>query len=404
MQAVMILLVVGMLIGLWILSGVVPAMIYYGVQLINPAVFLPVSLVICSIVSISTGSSWTTAGTVGLALIGIGKTIGVSEAMVAGAVISGSYFGDKLSPLSDTTNLAPAMVGTNLFTHIKHMTYTTVPSIIISLILFLIIGFSQSHSSIDETKIDAVLKTIEQTFVISPWLFSLPLLVFFLVKKKVPAIAALTIGSLLGAAYAVGFQNDLLVKMSASANIYQTLIETAYKGFNIETGNEMIDSLFNRGGMESMLNTIWLILAAMFFGGMLEGTGMLNTIASSIMGLVKKIGSLVAATVTSSIFLNLTTSDQYIAIVVTGRMFKSAYKRYGLAPQNLSRAVEDGATVTSVLVPWNSCGAYFATVLGVGTLSYLPFAFFNILSPIISIIIGYLGYTMIKVSDIEDEE
>lgn len=396
MQAIVILLIVGMLIGLWILSGVVPAMIFYGIQLINPSFFLPVCLVLCAIVSLSTGSSWTTAGTVGIALIGIGKTIGVSEAMVAGAVISGSYFGDKLSPLSDTTNLAPAMAGTDLFTHIRHMTYTTVPAILIAFIGFTILGFTQASSQITNGSVEAVLKTIDSTFNISPILFTLPVIVFILVKRKVPAIAALTIGSLLGAVYALIFQTPLMETLSTKGHFYRTLVEIAYQGFKIDSGNEMIDSLFNRGGMESMLNTVWLIITAMFFGGMLEATGMLKTIADWMISFVKSVGSLVATTVCSALFLNVTTSDQYISIVVTGRMFKDAYKKLGLAPQNLSRAVEDGATVTSVLVPWNSCGAYFSAVLGVGTLSYLPFAFFNILSPVISIFIGYMGYTMIK--------
>jgi Na+:H+ antiporter, NhaC family len=396
MQAIVILLIVGMLIGLWILSGVVPAMIYYGVKLINPTFFLPVCLILCAIVSLATGSSWTTAGTIGIALIGIGKTIGISEPMVAGAVISGAYFGDKLSPLSDTTNLAPAMAGTDLFTHIRHMTYTTIPAILIALFSFIFIGLSQTEKAISTATVDNVLSIIQMNFNVTPWLFTLPLIVFLLVKNKVSAIASLSIGSIAGGAYALFFQMDLLSTLSPSGGHYQMLIETAYRGFKLDTGNEMIDSLFNRGGMESMLNTIWLIIMAMFFGGMLEATGMLKSIADWMLSFVKNVGSLVATTVCSALFLNITTSDQYISIVVTGRMFKNAYNRLNLAPQNLSRAVEDGATVTSVLVPWNSCGAYFSAVLGVGTLSYLPFAFFNILSPIISILVGFLGYTMVK--------
>lgn len=403
MQAILILLIVGALIGMWILNGVVPTMIYYGIKLINPTIFLPVSLVICSVVSLATGSSWSTVGTVGIALIGIGKTLGIPEGMVAGAIVSGSYFGDKMSPLSDTTNLAPAMAGTDLFSHIKHMVYTTGPAIILSFFIFVGIGFFYSADTLDSKQIDLVLQIIDNNFNITLWLFLLPLMVLILVMKKVPAVPALILGTILGGVFAIIFQGDLIARLEGGdlglGNMYNVLTKTAFSGFKMESGNAMIDKLFNRGGMGSMMNTVWMILMAMIFGGMMEVTGMLHSIANFVLTLVSGVASLVGATIGSAIFLNLTTSDQYISIVVTGRMFKSAYKKFGLHPKNLSRAVEDGATVTSVLVPWNTCGAYFSSILGVATVTYLPFAFFNLLSPIVSIIVAASGKTMEKIDE-----
>lgn len=398
MQAMLILLVVGALIGIWILNGVVPTMIFYGIKLIHPSIFLPISLIICSIVSIATGSSWSTVGTVGIALIGIGQALGIPEGMVAGAIVSGSYFGDKMSPLSDTTNLAPAMAGTNLFSHIRHMVYTSGPSYLISLVLFIFLGVFYSGENLNSNDIENVVSLISQNYNISIWLFTLPLIVFVLVKKKVPALPALLAGTILGVFYVLFFQQELLVKMSGGdlsfSKVYEIVLKVGYNGFESETGNKMIDKLFSRGGMSGMLNTVWLILMAMIFGGMMEVTGMLGKIAEGILKAVSGVTSLVASTVGTSIFLNLTTSDQYIAIVVTGRMFKGAYKEQNLHPKNLSRAVEDGATVTSVLVPWNTCGAYFSSVMGVATLTYLPFAFFNLISPLMSIAVAASGKTM----------
>ncbi len=402
-QAILILMIVGSLIGVWILNGVVPTMIYYGIKLISPEAFLPISLVICGVVSVATGSSWSTAGTVGIALIGIGKTLGIPEGMVAGAIVSGAYFGDKMSPLSDTTNLAPAMAGTDLFSHIRHMIFTTGPAIIISFIIFLVLGISYSSEALNDTQIQEVMGVIAKNFNISLWLFLLPLIVVVLVMKKVPAVPALFIGTVLGVVFALIFQQDLLLRLTAGElnfnNLYHVILKVSFAGFEIESGNAMIDKLFSRGGMSGMMNTVWMILMAMIFGGMMEATGMLTTIANSILKLVKGTTSLVTATIGSGIFLNLTTSDQYIAIVVTGRMFKSAYEKFGLKPKNLSRAVEDGSTVTSVLVPWNTCGAYFSTILGVATTAYLPFAFFNLLSPLCSIAVAASGKTMEKIDD-----
>lgn len=387
-QATLILLVVGSLIGTWILSGVVPAMIYYGLQLIHPAVILPVCALVCAIVALATGSSWSTTGTVGVALIGIGQAMGIPLGMVAGAIVSGAYFGDKMSPLSDTTNLAPAMAGTDLFTHIRYMVYTTVPAFVIALILFAILGFFQSHDAAAIGSIPEVLAQIDSVFSIGPHLFVVPASIIAMVVLRVPALPAMILGTVFGGLCALTFQQDLIAKMIGTdfslISGYKVLMGAAYNGFSFESGNKLIDDLFNRGGMSGMFGTVTLILMAMIFGGAMEGTGMLQRIAESILGMVKGVGSLIGATLASSIFLNMTASDQYLAILIPGRMFKRAYDQYGLHPKNLSRSLEDAGTVTSPLIPWNSCGAYEAGVMGVATLEYAPYAFFNYLSPIIS--------------------
>ncbi len=400
LQACLILLIVGSLIGTWILSGIVPAMIYYGLQIINPTVFLPVACLVCAIVSLATGSSWSTTGTIGIALIGIGTTLNIPAGMIAGAVISGAYFGDKMSPLSDTTNLAPAMAGTDLFTHIKHMTYTSGPAMIMSLIGFTILGFTVGTGETSTESISAILSVIEKNFSLGLHLFLAPIVVLVLVAKKIDALPALCIGVLAGVLSAVLFQQDLLIRMIGHEltikSVYKEVVAVAYGGFSIESGNKVIDSLFNRGGMSSMLNTVWLIIMAMFFGGSLEATGMLDVLAKSVLKLVSGTGSLIGATLGSCLVLNATASDQYLAIVVPGRMFKKAYDDYGLHPKNLSRALEDAGTVTSVLIPWNSGGAYNAGVLGVATLTYLPFCFFNILSPFVSLFLASMNWTIEK--------
>lgn len=400
MQAVLILLVVGMLIGLWILSGVVPTMIYYGIQIVHPSWFLPVTCLICGLVSIATGSSWSTGGTVGIALMGIGKAIGMPEEMVAGAIISGAYFGDKLSPLSDTTNLAPAMAGTDLFTHIRYMLYTTVPSIIIALIIFTIIGFNHNAGVMDSGAIDLITKTLDDTFWISPIAFLLPALVIFLVAKRMSALPALFLGALAGGVLALFTQQDLFARLSGEEfsliGAWKQTIEIAHGGFKLETGVATIDSLLSRGGMSSMLNTVWLIMMAMAFGGIMEMTGMLGRIADAILSSVRGTASLITATIASCFTLNLTAADQYLAIVVPGRMFRSAYEKRGLAPENLSRSLEDSGTLTSVLIPWNTCGAYFSGVLGVATLSYAPYTFFNLVTPFVAIAIASIGFKIRK--------
>jgi Na+:H+ antiporter, NhaC family len=400
MQAVLILLVVGMLIGLWILSGVVPTMIYYGIQIVHPSWFLPVTCLICGLVSIATGSSWSTGGTVGIALMGIGKAIGMPEEIVAGAIISGAYFGDKLSPLSDTTNLAPAMAGTDLFTHIRYMLYTTVPSIVIALIIFTFIGFNHDAGIMDTGAIDLITKTLDDTFWISPIAFLLPALVIFLVAKRMSALPALFLGALAGGVLALFTQQDLFARLSGEEfsliGAWKQTIEIAHGGFKLETGVATIDSLLSRGGMSSMLNTVWLIMMAMAFGGIMEMTGMLGRIADAILSSVRGTASLITATIASCFTLNLTAADQYLAIVVPGRMFRSAYEKRGLAPENLSRSLEDSGTLTSVLIPWNTCGAYFSGVLGVATLSYAPYTFFNLVTPFVAIAIASIGFKIRK--------
>ncbi|WP_127717781.1 Na+/H+ antiporter NhaC [Halobacteriovorax sp. HLS] len=400
LSALTILLVVGALIGVWILSGTVPAMIYYGLKLINPSVFLPVACVICCIVSLATGSSWSTTGTVGIALVGIGQTLGIADGAIAGAVISGAYFGDKMSPLSDTTNLAPAIAGSELFEHIRHMMFTSGPAIIISIIGFTILGLTYDSGSMNTEDIALMLKTIESRFDISFFMFIPPIAVLLLVRKKVPALPAIACGVFIGVITALIFQRDMMIElMSGKSSIkdFYTLITTvSYQGFSMETGSATVDKLLNRGGMSGMLSTVWLIFSAMVFGGTLDATGMLAKISASILHLVKGTGSLIGATLGSCIVLNATASDQYLAIVVPGKMFRKAYEKYGLDPRNLSRALEDAGTVTSVLIPWNSGGAYNAATLGIPTLTYLPYCFFNILSPIISLFLATMNWTIIK--------
>ncbi|MFP5386836.1 MAG: Na+/H+ antiporter NhaC [Bacteriovoracia bacterium] len=408
MQANLILLVVGMLIGLWIFSGVVPAMIYYGIKIFNPTLFLPLTCIVCAVVSLATGSSWSTGGTVGIALIGVGQALGIPTSMVAGAVISGAYFGDKLSPLSDTTNLAPAMAGTDLFTHVRYMLFTTVPSIIIALIGFTILGFFYGGSSSDLSQVNVVMETIDSIFNITPFLFILPLFVFVLVAKRTPALPALILGCLVGAVFVLIFQQELLRKMLGDSfgfkSVYGKLIEVAHGGFKMESDNEVISSLLTRGGMSAMLNTVWIILMSMVFGGVMEVTGMLEVIGFAILKMVRGTASLIAATVSSAFFVNLTAGDQYLSIVLPGRMFKPTFEKFNLAPRNLSRSLEDAGTITSVLVPWNTCGAYFSTILGVSTGAYLPFCFFNLINPFMAILIAAFGFKIEKLSESGTDE
>ncbi len=404
MTSLLILLLIGSLAGTWLLSGIVPAMIYYGLQILNPKVFLVAAAIVCSIVSLATGSSWTTAATVGIALIGIGKALGISEGMIAGAILSGAYFGDKMSPLSDTTNLAPAMAGTDLFTHIRHMMVTTIPSISITLIIFLIIGLTGSNAE-GTVDTELILTAISDKFHISFWLFIVPIVVVVLIVKKMPAIPALLIGTLLGSVCALIFQPELVAEIGGSASgegLFIGTMKSLYGSISISTNHEMVNELLSSGGMSGMLGTIWLILSAMIFGGVMESSGMLKRIAKAIISMVNSTGALIASTVGTCVFFNVTASDQYLAIVVPGRMYSDIYKRKNLAPQNLSRTLEDSGTVTSVLVPWNTCGAYHSTVLGVSTLAFAPYCFFNIISPLMTIFVGYLGYKITKINPKED--
>lgn len=387
--AILILLMVGALAGTWLISGIIPAMIYYGMQILNPTIFLPACVIICSIISVATGSSWTTSATVGIALIGIAEALGIPLGMTAGAILSGAYFGDKLSPLSDTTNLAPAMAGTDLFTHIRYMLYTTVPTLIVTLIVFVILGFTIETTGAAET--GAILTSIEKAFNINLWLFLVPALVIFMIIKKTSPLIALLIGSLMAALLAVLFQPHVVMEVAGANHL---TFEAAYKGImnamtietNINTDNAQLNDLFSSGGMAGMLGTVWLIICAMVFGGIMDAIGALATISKALLNLFHTTFGLFASTVFSCLALNATASDQYLAIVIPGKMFSKAYRDKGLAPENLSRTLEDSATVTSVLVPWNTCGAYHQGVLGVPVASYFAYAIFNYLSPFMTLL------------------
>lgn len=399
LPALLILLLIGALAGTWLISGVVPAMIYYGLQIVNPTYFLIAACIVSAIVALATGSSWSTIATIGVALLGIGKAIGISESMIAGSIISGAYFGDKMSPLSDTTNLAPAMAGTDLFTHIRYMMYTTIPTFMITLIIFLFLGLN-IESNINPNNIEMILSSIESKFLISPLLFLVPIAVVIVIAKKVPAIPALFIGTLLGGIVAIIFQNDIINELGAGKNYFHSsfvcIMDAMSREVSIITENKMINELLSTSGMYGMLNTIWLILCAMCFGGLMQSSGYLNTISLSLMKLAKNSASLITTTTGTCIFFNLTASDQYLSIIVPGKMFSESYKEKGLSPENLSRTLEDSGTVTSVLIPWNTCGATQAGVLGVSTLSYLPFCFFNIISPFMTLFYALIGIKIRK--------
>ena len=399
--AILILLFVGALAGTWLISGVIPAMIYYGLQILHPSIFLPACVVICALISLATGSSWTTSATVGIALIGIGKALGVPVGMVAGAVLSGAYFGDKLSPLSDTTNLAPAMAGADLFTHIRYMTHTTVPSIVVTLIVFIIlgIGFSADGSANSQE----LLIAMNEVFTINLFLFIVPILVIVMIVRKTPPLVALFIGTLLGALAALVFQQDLLLSLSGESSLsvfgtYQVIMDAITVSTEIETTSPALSDLFQSGGMQGMLGTIWLIICAMVFGGIMDAIGALATISASLLLWAKSTFQLFASTVTSCLAINITASDQYLSIVVPGKMFEKAYKDRGLAPENLSRTLEDSGTVTSVLIPWNTCGAYQSGVLGVDVSQYFFYAIFNWLSPIMTLLFAALHIKIKRLS------
>jgi NhaC family Na+:H+ antiporter len=399
--ALLILLMVGALAGTWLISGIIPAMIYYGLQILNPTIFLAACVIICAIISVATGSSWTTSATVGIALIGIGDALGISLGMTAGAVLSGAYFGDKLSPLSDTTNLAPAMAGGELFDHIKYMLWTTIPTVSITLLVFIIIGLNVETSG--EADVDNILASIDASFNINGWLFLVPVAVVALIIKKTPPLAALLIGTLLGAVFALIFQPEVVAGIT---NAKQLTFESGYKGIlkaitvntNIPTDNEALSDLFSAKGMAGMLGTIWLIVCAMVFGGIMDGIGALARITKALLSLAKSTFGLFFSTGISCIVLNGTASDQYLAIVVPGKMFAKAFRDKGLAPENLSRTLEDTGTVTSVLIPYNTCGAYHSGVLGVSVADYFVYAIFNWLSPIMTFIFAALNIKIKKLA------
>lgn len=391
MQAIIIMLIIGMVVGTWILSGIVPTMIFYGLKILSPGIFLVATCLICSVVSLATGSSWTTAATVGIALVGVGTGLGMPKEMVVGAIISGAYFGDKMSPLSDTTNLAPAMAGTDLFKHIRHMIYTTVPSYIISLVLFAFLGLKYANKALDQSAINVILNGLDSSFNLSPLLLIAPALVILIVVKKIPAVPGLFGAALLGGVFAIIFQGASL----------GTVFDAANNGFSSNIGIEAIDSLLSRGGMQGMLWTVSLILCAMMFGGAMEKSGMLHAIARSILLMAKNTGGLITATIATSIGMNIIAADQYLAIVIPGRMYTDAYAERKLHPKNLSRTLEDAGTLTSPLIPWNTCGAYMITTLGVAPWVYVPYCFLNYINPVVAIIYGFTGFS---IEYIDEEE
>lgn len=389
---IFILLLVGALSGTWLISGIIPAMVYYGLQVLSPEIFLPASVIIAIIISIATGSSWTTAATVGIALIGIGTALGIPKGMVAGAVISGAYFGDKMSPLSDTTNLAPAMAGTDLFTHIRYMLMTTTPTIVITLIAFTIISFGVETTG--QTDVNNLLTTINQTFNITPLLFIVPGLVVALILLKIKPLIALSSGVLLAAVFAFIFQNEVISNLSDSSMM--TVVKAIFVDTSIHTSDDMLNELFSSGGMWGMMWTIVLIICAMVFGGVMDGVGALGRITEELLKMAKSVFGLFSSTVLSCFGLNLIASDQYLAIVIPGKMYENAYKDRGLAPENLSRTLEDSGTVTSALVPWNTCGAYHSGVLGVTVGEYFMYAIFNWLSPFMTLLFAALNIKIRK--------
>ncbi|MEH6635504.1 MAG: Na+/H+ antiporter NhaC [Halioglobus sp.] len=394
----LILLSVGMLIGTWILCGTVPAMIYYGVQVLNPSIFYAASAAICAIVAISIGSSWTVAGTLGIGLMGIAGSFDLSPSITAGAIISGAYFGDKLSPMSDTTNLASAATGVDLFDHIRHMLWTTVPSFVIALIIFALIGSSEAAAP---SEIEELKQSLTAEFNIGLHLLLPLVLMLVLVYKRFPAYPSIVISALTGAVFALLFQPDTVIKLAGESEglgtfftLFKGVWISLFDGYTSQSGNEFLDALLSKGGMSSMLNTVWLIICALGFGGVLERTGILNYLLQLALRGVKSVGSLIVATVLTCIGTNVLAADQFIAVALPGRMFKDEYERYGLSRLNLSRTLEDSATLTSALIPWNTCGAYMSATLGVATFSYAPFAFFNLLCPIIAMIYGYTAFAL----------
>ncbi|MFE5429262.1 Na+/H+ antiporter NhaC [Peribacillus simplex] len=391
LPAVVIIILVGMTIGAWMGGGIVATMIYYGLKILTPSFFLVSISVICAVVSLAIGSSWSTMGTIGVAGMGIGLSMGIPAPMIAGAIISGSYFGDKMSPLSDTTNLASGLTGTDLFVHIRHMLYTTIPGFIIALVIYAILGKDFGKGDMNAENIEQTMRVLQDSFVISPFLLIIPLIVIILVAKKVPAIPALIIGVLLG------FLSQIFIQGGNMADAIAAL----QSGFVIDTGDNMVDKLFNGGGLDSMMYTVSMTIVAMTFGGILENTGMLQAIVKQILKFAKTSRSVVASTVLSCFATNVTCSEQYISIVIPSRMYVKAYRDKGLHSKNLSRALEDGGTLTSVFVPWNTCGVFILATLGVHAFDYAPYAILNFIIPVISIIYAMTGFTITKLTEAE---
>ncbi len=404
--AILVLLLIGAMAGTWMLSGIIPAMMYYGLQVINPTVFLATACVVSAIISISTGSSWTTIATVGVGLMGIGLVLGFEPGWIAGAIISGAYFGDKVSPLSETTNMAATTANTDIFSHIRYMMITTVPSFIITIVIFTLYGLLGSHSG--DIQVTELTQVLLENYNISPFLFVIPAIILFMIVKKIPAVIVLFTGVILGGLGAIIFQPAMINNVSgisgdsfSIANTVQVVLNSAYGPVAPETGNEMLNELVATKGMSGMLNTVWLIICAMCFGGALEASGMLQSITNKLVSMMRSTFSTVASTTGACLFLNFATGDQYISIILPGRMFSGIYKKQGYQPELLSRTLEDSATVTSVLIPWNSCGMAQSAVLGVATLVYFPFCFFNLLSPVMTLVVAAFGYKIRKGTTIE---
>jgi Na+:H+ antiporter, NhaC family len=389
LQAIVILAIIGILIGVWILSGVVPTLLYYGLKILHPSIFLPATLIICSITSLATGTSWGTAGTIGIALIGIGEGLGFPLPIVAGAVLSGAYFGDKMSPLSDTTNMAPAMVGTDLYTHIKHMSFTTGVSYGITLVIEIILSFFYGGGQANLEKVNQIMTGIDAQFSINPLLLIPPVIIIALAFRKIPAVPGIVIGIITAGILGVILQG----------NTFGSLLSAAYGGYASSSGVEAVDNLLTKGGFESMMYTVSLVICAMMFGGIMEKTNQVRVVVSVILKKAQSTGSLITATILTAIGANLILCEQYMAIVMTSKMYAQSYKDRGLHPKNLSRAVEDSATVTANLVPWNSGGAYMAATLGVPTIAYLPFNFFCWISPIVSMLYGWFNITIAPIEE-----
>ena len=399
-NAMIILLLIGALSGSWLIGGIIPTLVYYGLELLNVNYFLIATCIITAIVSLSIGSSWSTIATIGIALLAIGKVLAVPAEITAGAIISGSYFGDKMSPLSDTTNLASAVTESDIFEHIKYMSYTTIPSFVITLVIFFIIGLNYENSSLED--LSNIQKTLDKTFNINPLILLTPLLVIFLIIKKIPAVASLFFAVLLGCLSTFIFQEKLLetlVKTDSYFNKseYYLIISSITTNFSIITENNSLNSLLSTSGMSGMLNTIWLVISAMVFGGSMHCAGIIKDISEFIKGNRNNDKNIVFKTVISCIFFNVTTADQYLSIIVNGKIFKKNYSENKLSSLNLSRTLEDSGTVTSVLVPWNTCGATQSAILGVSTIAYLPFCFFNLISPIMTLILAYSSFRIKKI-------
>ena len=398
--SIIILLLIGAISGTWMVSGIVPTMIYYGMQILHPQWFLVSSCVLCALISLLIGSSWTTVATIGVALMGIGKAHGFDDGWIAGSIISGAYFGDKLSPLSDTTVLASSVSGTPLFTHIRYMLFTTVPAFTLTLLIFLIAGLSMNVAAMGNVSDFA--DGLNRTFLISPWLLLVPVVVGYMIARRWPSLVVLFLATLLAAIVALIFQEDRLCEIANQGNelgfmvLYEGAIRACYDSTNIDTGNDVLNQLVKTRGMAGMMPTIWLIICAQVFAGALTATGLLKEIMGYILRMVRGTFSLVASTVLSGIFLNITTADQFLSIILTSSMFKESYQKHGLENRLLSRSCEDGCTVTSVLVPWNTCGLTQSTVLGVATIAYLPYCFFNLLSPISSMVVAAFGWKIKK--------